>query len=241
MHIGLRMTWKILASSLLTLAIFMVGADIARADEVVIGGATEGSFNPTNGIGVPALPGLGYLNGSFQGQTVNGSLAINNQNILIGTVSNLGTFTLIPSNTNYDGNTFKVAVSFFHPSQIISGNFVFNATLTGNAQTGVFVDFDNDPHMFTFLESLSPNDFFPHGAGSFSLSLNDLFIFPGANNQNRQAAITGNITNAFQSTYVPPPPPPPGPIPEPGTLILLGTGLAAITAKVRGRNKGQRS
>ena len=227
---------KFLTPALLALVLLIVGGNSARADEVVIGAATEGRFNQVNGFGERALPGFGFLQGEFRGQTINGSLAVDNHNIIIGTTSNLGTFSLslTPTDINYDGNTFSLTLFFFQPGPILSGNMVFNATVTGSNHTGVFIDFDNSPHAFTFAESATPFDFFLHGPGTFSFSINDLFVPPDS--RFNPAFLTGNITDAFQQTYVPPPPPP-GTAPEPGTILLLGTGLAGIAVEIRKRRK----
>ena len=59
------------------------------------------------------------------------------------------------------------------------------------------------------------------GGGSFLFSVNDLSIDSG-----QIASITGQITGAQQTT-----------IPAPMTMILFGSGLAGVAAKVRRRRK----
>jgi hypothetical protein len=55
--------------------------------------------------------------------------------------------------------------------------------------------------------------------------VNDLSINPG-----QIASLTGDIVSAQQTT-----------IPEPATLLLLGTGLAGVAARVRRRKARGRS
>ena len=98
-----------------------------------------------------------------------------------------------------------------------SNTQTFTAVLTGsvsaNNQGGVFLDFNNTPTLFTFNNGTS--------SGSFSFNVNDVSVIAGGT-----IALSGNITGGQQTT-----------IPEPATLLLLGTGLTGIAAGVRRRRK----
>ena len=97
----------------------------------------------------------------------------------------------------------------------------YTATIIGSVspnidQGGVNIHFTSPTTQnFTFSNA--------SGSGTFSLTVADLFVETG-----RSANITAGITGS-QS-----------PIPEPTTLLLLGTGLTGVATKLRQRSRARK-
>jgi hypothetical protein len=159
--------------------------------------------------GVPALSFAG--NSSFTNTTFLGIGALSGAN-------NLGTFSLSAAPGTLVSGSFTLNVTFTSPTGINGGQgTTYTATITGSVAPianngGVSINFDNNPVVFTFSNA--------NGTGSFSLALADVFLETG-----QQANLTAGTTG--QQTAVP----------EPATLLLLGTGLTGIAAKLRKRRK----
>jgi hypothetical protein len=161
--------------------------------------------------GVPQLTFAG--NNFFTGTTALGVGSLSGAN-------NLGTFALSTSPLQAVAGTFTLNVTFTAPTGIAGGQgTTYTATILGSVapnvnQGGVNIHFTAPQQVFTFNNAAA--------AGTFSLTVPDIFVQSG-----NSATLTAGITGNQQAP----------PIPEPATLILLGTGVTGIAAKLRKRRK----
>ena len=167
----------------------------------------------TTGI-VTGVPALTFNGNGFTNTTFLGIGALSGAN-------HLGTFSLATAPGGLVAGSFTLNVTFVTPALINGGQATsYTAVISGSVspnvnQGGVNINFDNNPVVFTFSNAT--------GTGSFSLAIADLFVETG-----QTANITAGTTGQQQA------------IPEPATLLLLGTGLTGIAAKLRKRRNDRK-
>ena len=167
---------------------------------------TTGTFGAGGNTVTAGGVTLTFTGGTFMGNPTQGGQTF--------TFAQFGTFTVSGTGTGGALNTtFTLNVAQTNPAAG-SGNIA--GTVTGQLSienSTVFINFNNP----------TPGTGLAAGPGRIVLGTHIYEVFnTSINNPNEATTLNGRISET-------------NPIPEPATMILLGTGLAGIAAKVRRR------
>ncbi len=223
------------------LALTFAGAATARADVIVMLNTNQGG-SPVN------------LTGTAGATTVIGTTAAGNTVNFTGTTAGGGTqleaesgaaIISAPGNNNSDANINSLSYSLANNLSFTSTQFNVDATQTGLLRltiTGVGLSFDTSSSAGVTCVSgcLGDNttlvlDFTAGAAGS---NITNIMAVQGQLLTGITIAAQGDTQiNLIRQIRIDGDGPATNPVPEPMTMLLFGTGLAGIAAKVRRRRK----
>jgi len=193
--------------------VLILSAISAYASTITVAGNTQGSFDGGSTATNVSITSLGFSILEFQGTGFSTGVTTGNPPVQV----NVGAFDLKTARLfDFDGHTFNLLVTFTAPAGAPGGPQTFTATLNGTVQVldpndSITINFDNTPKVFAY------------NGGTITFTVLDPTVHELLGFVNIQANISATANGPAQPT------------PEPVSMLLFGTGLAGVAAKLRKR------
>ena len=143
----------------------------------------------------------------------------------------LGSFTLSDISDTTFNSQFDALIRFYLPTG--TGSQPVNAAVTGSVDVNWYSNSGNA--VINFSDNWTTYSF---DGGTFQFKVNDVTLsagqFFGIGNSTDTESLAGQVRNVTLN-QAPPPPPPSGEAPEPGSLVLMGSGLMTMAGVLRRR------